>query len=156
MFNVKNFKFEFSSLCLYVSPVPILAFVPGFKPVAAATVNGPYIAGEVAGLKVIVSPAVGTKTANDETKAFAYFGVLGADGMSATGLYAPYLAISPTQLLGFADDRMEQGFSTMYDMKIINENLLAKIAVTLKPGVGAIDVHVTNTEADPVHTKAVV
>ena len=66
------------------------------------------------------------------------------------------LAISPTQLLGFADDRMEQGFSTMYDMKIINENLLAKIAVTLKPGVGSLDVHVTNTEADPVHTKAVV
>lgn len=143
---------------MLVSPdvMPILAFVPGFKPVAATTVNGPYVAGEVAGLKVIVSPAVGTETTDDVTKAFAYFGVLGADGMSATGLYAPYLAISPTQLLGFADDRMEQGFSTMYDMKIINENLLAKIAVTLKPAVSALDVNVVNTEGKPVYTKAVV
>ena len=30
------------------------------------------------------------------------------------------MAIVPTQLLGFADGAMSQGFSTMYDMKLLN------------------------------------
>lgn len=39
------------------------------------------------------------------------------------------MPIVPTQLLGFADGTMSQGFSTMYDMKILNPRLLAKIEV---------------------------
>ena len=30
------------------------------------------------------------------------------------------MAIVPTQLLGFADGTMSQGFSTMYDMKLLS------------------------------------
>ena len=30
------------------------------------------------------------------------------------------MAIVPTQLLGFADGGMSQGFSTMYDMKLLS------------------------------------
>ena len=30
------------------------------------------------------------------------------------------MAVVPTQLLGFADGTMSQGFSTMYDMKLLS------------------------------------
>lgn len=39
------------------------------------------------------------------------------------------MPLVPTQLLGFADGTMSQGFSTMYDMKILNANLLAKVEI---------------------------
>ena len=50
------------------------------------------------------------------------------------------MPIVPTQLLGFADGRMSQGFSTLYDMKIINPLLLSKITITKGDG-GALIVH---------------
>ncbi len=108
---------------MLVSPdiMPILTFVPGFQAANNSIANGPYVAGNVAGMKVIVSPAIGDKV--------CYLGVLGADGKSAVGVYAPYMPLVPTQLLGFADGLMSQGFSTMYDMKILNSNLLSKIVV---------------------------
>lgn len=39
------------------------------------------------------------------------------------------MPIVPTQLLQFADFRNSQGFATMYDMKIINPLLLAKVEI---------------------------
>ena len=39
------------------------------------------------------------------------------------------MPIVPTQLLGFADGSMTQGFSSMYDMKILNDRLLGRIDV---------------------------
>lgn len=39
------------------------------------------------------------------------------------------MPIVPSQLLQFADFRNSQGFATMYDMKIINPLLLAKIEI---------------------------
>lgn len=101
--------------------MPILSFVKGFQPASNAVVNGPYVAGNVAGLKIVVSPMLGKE---------CYLGVLGADGKTATGVYAPYMPIVPTQLLGFADGTMSQGFSTLYDMKILNPALIGKIDIT--------------------------
>jgi len=40
------------------------------------------------------------------------------------------MAVVPTQLLGYADGAMSQGFSTLYDMKILNELLLVKGEIT--------------------------
>ena len=68
---------------------------------------------EVSGAKVrSVSPSI------DENRFF--FGVNGSDLQTSAGVYAPYMAIVPTQLLGFADGTMSQGFSTMYDMKLLS------------------------------------
>lgn len=108
---------------MLVSPdvMPILTFVPGFQAKNSSIANGPYIAGSIAGMKVIVSPALGERV--------CYLGVLGADGKTAVGVYAPYMPIVPTQLLGFADGTMSQGFSTLYDMKILNPLLLSKIVI---------------------------
>ena len=114
---------RFAPNWMLVSPdvMTVLPFVKGFVPAANAVANGPYIAGSVAGMKVIVSPALGDKV--------CYLGVLAGDGKTAVGVYAPYMPLVPTQLLGFADGMMSQGFSTLYDMKILNSALLGKIEI---------------------------
>ena len=40
------------------------------------------------------------------------------------------MAIVPTQLLGFADGGMSQGWSTLYDLKMLNKALVVKCTVT--------------------------
>ena len=75
---------------MLVSPelLPILTFVPTWKGSVVSSVTGPYVAGEVCGLKVIVSPilSMGNKVAENDVKAVAYLGVLGNDGKTATGV----------------------------------------------------------------------
>lgn len=90
----------------------ILPFVKGWTPAPAAAVNGPYFAGTVDSLRVFVSPAI------DEDEFF--FGVNGNDLQTSAAVYAPYMAVVPTQLLGLPDGTQTQGFSTMYDMKLLS------------------------------------
>lgn len=40
------------------------------------------------------------------------------------------MAIVPTQLLQYADGGTAQGFSTLYDLKVLNSNLIVKGQVT--------------------------
>ena len=40
------------------------------------------------------------------------------------------MPIVPTQLLGYADGGMSQGWSTMYDLKMLNADLLVAGRVT--------------------------
>ena len=102
--------------------LPILAFVPGFKHASVSSMNGPYLAGEVNGLKVYVTP-------NIEAGRFV-IGVNGSDMQSSAAVYAPYMPVVPTQLLGFADGAMSQGFSCLYDLKLLNKNLIVSGRVT--------------------------
>lgn len=102
--------------------LPIMAFIPGFEAAPAGSINGPYLAGTVNGLKVYVTPAL-------EAGRFVV-GVNGDDAMSSAAVYAPYMPVVPTQLLGYADGAMSQGFSTMYDLKILNKDLLVSGKVT--------------------------
>ena len=90
----------------------ILPYLKGWNAAPASVVNGPYFAGTVDSLKVFVSPAMGENE--------YVFGVNGSDLQTAAAVYAPYMAVVPTQLLGFADGGMSQGFSTMYDMKLLS------------------------------------
>lgn len=78
--------------------LPILAFIPGFEAAPVGSVNGPYFAGTLNGLKVFVTPNIAAGT--------FVIGVNGDDMMSSAAVYAPYMPIVPTQLLGFADGGM--------------------------------------------------
>lgn len=102
--------------------LPILTFIKGFSAAPAGNVNGPYFAGTLNSLKVFVTP-------NIEPGKFI-IGVNGDDMMSSAAVYAPYMPIVPTQLLGFADGGMSQGWSTLYDLKLLNANLLVAGRVT--------------------------
>ena len=96
--------------------LPILAFVPGFKASSLTSVAGPFLAGTISGLKVFVSPSLSSGE--------WFLGVNGNDLSTSAAVYAPYMPLVPTQLVGYADGGMSQGFSTMYDLKALNEQLV--------------------------------
>lgn len=93
----------------------ILAQMPAWK-ASNKEPNGPYFAGTLNHIKVYVSPAI--------AKGRYFFGFNGKDLQASAGVFAPYMAVIPTQLLGFEDGSMTQGFSTMYAKAILNANLL--------------------------------
>lgn len=101
--------------------MPVLSFVPGFQAASINEVNGPYFAGSLNGIKVFVSPMLGTGE--------FFLGVNQGALQAAAGVYAPYMAVVPTQLLEMPDGTNQQGFATMYDAKILNKDLLVKGAV---------------------------
>ena len=102
--------------------LPILSVITAYKAAPTGAINGPYFAGTINGLKVFVTP-------NIEAGKFVV-GCNGNDMMSSAAVYAPYMAIVPTQLLGYADGGMSQGWSTLYDLKILNKNLLIAGRIT--------------------------
>ena len=63
--------------------LPVLGFIKGFTPAPASSINGPYFAGTVNGIKVFVTPNI--------PKGTFVLGVLGNDLMSAAAVYAPYM-----------------------------------------------------------------
>ena len=95
---------------------PVIALVPGWKEALRGKINGPYFAGTLNGLKVYVTPSIAPGK--------FVCGFNGDELNTSAAVYAPYMAIVPTQLLGFADGGMSQGFSTLYDLKLLNKDLL--------------------------------
>lgn len=102
--------------------LPVLNFIKGFTPAPAGKINGPYFAGTLNGVKVFVTP-------NIDAGKFV-IGVNGDDLMSSAAVYAPYMPVVPTQLLQYADGGTSQGFSTLYDLKMLNPLLLVAGEVT--------------------------
>lgn len=96
--------------------LPVFAFIRDWNPAPVSDVNGPYFAGTLGSLKVFVSPALAAGK--------FLVGVNGSDMMSSAAVYAPYMAVVPTMLLQYADGGTSQGWSTMYDLKMLNANLL--------------------------------
>lgn len=109
-------KFHPNYMVIAADCLPVIRFVQGFTAVKNAKMNGPYKVGEIDGLGVYVSPRLGSGE--------FFFGLNGSDMMSSAGVYAPYMAIVPTQLLGTPDGGLAQGFSTWYAKALLNANLL--------------------------------
>lgn len=100
----------------------ILNFIESFQATSLNEVNGPYYAGTVQNLKVFVSPAMASGT--------YVVGVNGKDMAASAAVYAPYMPVVPTQLLEYADGGNSQGFSTLYDLKLLNKDLLVAGRIT--------------------------
>jgi hypothetical protein len=96
-------KFHPNYMVIASDILPVLRFINGFTAVKNAKMNGPYKVGELDGLNVYVSPLM------EEGEWF--MGLNGNDMMSSAGVYAPYMAIVPTQLLGTPDGSMAQGLT---------------------------------------------
>ena len=121
----KTKRFAPNYMLIASDVLPILTFIEGFKAAPTSSINGPYFAGTLNFLKVFVTP-------NIEPGKFV-LGVNGDDMMSSAAVYAPYMPIVPTQLLGYADGGMSQGFSTMYALEMLNKDLLIAGTVVKKP-----------------------
>ena len=122
-------KFHPNYMVIAADVLPVLRFVNGYQGVKSAKMNGPYKVGEIDGLNVYVSPEL-------KSGEF-FFGLNGSDMMSSAGVYAPYMAIVPTQLLGTPDGGLAQGFSTWYAKALLNKSLLVKGAI--KGGLVGVD-----------------
>ena len=109
-------KFHPNYMVIASDVLPVLKFVNGFSAVKAGKMNGPYKVGSIDGLDVYVSPELAPGD--------FFLGLNGSDMMSSAGVYAPYMAIVPTQLLGTPDGALAQGFSTWYAKALLNEKLL--------------------------------
>ena len=109
-------KFHPNYMVVSADCLPVLRFINGYTAVKNAKMNGPYKVGELDGVGIYVSPAL----ASGEF----FFGLNGSDMMSSAGVYAPYMAIVPTQLLGTPDGGLAQGFSTWYSKALLNDKLL--------------------------------
>lgn len=113
--------------------LPILSMVNGWTAAPATTVSGPYFAGTVNGIKVFVSPALAAGK--------CFLGV--NQGNVSAAVYGIYMPIVPTQLLGFADGAMNQGFSTLYDFQILAKDNDGKSPLL-------IGIEVTETEKNDI------
>lgn len=102
--------------------LPVLKFLKGFVASRVGSMNGPYLAGTLDGIKVFVTPNIAPGK--------FILGVNGDDMQSSAAVYAPYMQIVPTQLLGFADGGMSQGWSTMYALEALNDLLVIAGEVT--------------------------
>lgn len=109
-------KFHPNYMVIASDVLPVLRFINGFTAVKNVKMNGPYKVGELDGMNVYVSPLLSDGN--------FFLGLNGNDMMSSAGVYAPYMAIVPTQLLGTPDGGLAQGFSTWYAKALLNPNLL--------------------------------
>lgn len=118
----RTHKFNPNWMVISSQVLPILSMVDGFKEAPIGNTVGPYFAGVLGGLKVFVSPGL------DGGKFL--IGVNGSDGLSSVAVYAPYMPIVPTSLMQFNDGGTTQGFSTLYDLKVLNKDLVVAGQVT--------------------------
>lgn len=115
-------KFAPNFMLIAADILPVLTLVSGFSKASTEDINGPYFAGTISGLKVFVSP--------DIADGNYVLGVANPIQKGTAAIFAPYMPVIPTQLLGLPDGAMSQGWSTLYDMKILNDILLIAGRVT--------------------------
>ena len=114
MFN-RTRKYNANYMVCNRSVVNILALLRGWKD-SGAKKAGPYFAGTLNGLKVFVHPIV--------PKGEFVMGYNGDDLMTSAAVFAPYMAIVPTAELQYPDGGTTQGWSTLYDLCLLNDSLL--------------------------------
>lgn len=110
---LKTLKFAPNYMVCARDVITVLSFLQGWNPAPLNNINGPYYAGSWNGVKVYVSPML--------AKGSFFVGVNGSDLQTSAAVYGVYMPVVPTQLLGFADGAMQQGFSTLYDFQILSK-----------------------------------
>lgn len=115
---------KFSPNWMLVAPdvLPVLKMVTGYRAAPVSVMSGPHLAGDIDGIKVFVSAHIADGVfclGANSTELNATCGVLGT-----------YMPIVPTMLVQGADGGSAQGFSTMYDCKVLNPLLLVKGRIT--------------------------
>lgn len=102
----------------------VLKGIPGFKEKVAANKTGSYVAGEVAGMKVIVA-----------TRSHLQPGQIilihrGAEKLDAPGVYAPYIPITSTEWVPSQELGDKKTYYTWFANQITNPSLMLSIMIT--------------------------
>lgn len=120
--NAKKVIFKKTQKCVpnYMVCSPevkvVLSAIESFKDSGIEKMAGPYFAGTFNGLKVYVHPELEENT--------FFLGVNSADMATSAAVFAPYMPIIPSSLTDLPDGSAIQGWATMYDLKILNADLL--------------------------------
>lgn len=101
----------------------VLKAIPGFVEKAAANKTGSYVAGEVAGMKVIVATRTHLKPGE------MVLVHRGSEAMAAPGIYSPYIPITSTEWIPSQELGEKKTYYTWYASKITNPSMLAKIQI---------------------------
>ena len=107
--------------------INVVKFLKGWKGANPSNVNGPYVAGKLDNLTVIVTPNI--------DKSHFILGVNGSEFDTSAAVYAPYMALVPTSLLQTPDGATTQGWSTLYALQLLNKDLLVAGAIEFAPQV---------------------
>ena len=102
----------------------VLKGIPGFVEKAASNKTGSYVAGEVAGLKVIC--ATRTHLAPGQMILIHR----GSETLDAPGVYSPYIPITSTEWIPSQELGEKKTYYTWYASKITNPSIMASIQVT--------------------------
>lgn len=102
----------------------VLKGIPGFKEKAAANKTGSYVAGEVAGMKVIVA----TRTHLQPGQIILIH--RGAEKLDAPGVYAPYIPITSTEWVPSQELGEKKTYYTWYASQITNPSLMLNLQIT--------------------------
>lgn len=102
----------------------VLKGIPGFKEKAAANKTGSYVAGEVAGMKVIVA-----------TRSHLQPGQIilihrGAEKLDAPGVYAPYIPITSTEWVPSQELGDKKTYYTWFANQVTNPSLMLNLQIT--------------------------
>ena len=102
----------------------VLKGIPGFQEKAASNKTGSYVAGEVAGMKVIVS----TRTKLNPGQMLLIH--RGSENLDAPGVYSPYIPITSTEWIPSQELGEKKTYYTWYASKITNNSLIMSIQIT--------------------------
>lgn len=102
----------------------VLKGIPGFQEKAASNKTGSYVAGEVAGLKVIVA------TRTHMVPGSVYLIHRGSENLDAPGVYSPYIPITSTEWIPSQELGEKKTYYTWYASKITNNSLILPLRIT--------------------------
>lgn len=102
----------------------VLKAIPGFQESAASNKTGAYVAGTVAGMKVIVATRTHLKPGE------MVLVHRGTEALDAPGVYSPYIPIASTEWIPSQELGEKKTWYTWFANKITNKSLLAKIQIT--------------------------
>lgn len=102
----------------------VLKGIPGFVEKASSNKTGSYVAGEVAGMKVIVS----TRTHLQPGQMILIH--RGSENLDAPGVYSPYIPITSTEWIPSQELGEKKTYYTWYASQITNPSLLASVQIT--------------------------
>lgn len=102
----------------------VLKGIPGFQEKAAANKTGSYVAGEVNGMKVIVS----TRTKLQPGQVLLIH--RGSETLDAPGVYSPYIPITSTEWIPSQELGEKKTYYTWYASQITNNSLILPIQIT--------------------------
>lgn len=102
----------------------VLKGIPGFVEKAVSNKTGSYVAGEVAGMKVIVATRTHLKPGE------MVLVHRGSEQMDAPAVYSPYIPITSTEWIPSQELGEKKTYYTWYASKVTNPSMMAKIQVT--------------------------